>query len=364
LIGAEIVLRTSPMRQDIERQPAVLGDLANRSAAFVALGRDQLKLRNGGRLFVYGCGDGLFAAQSASGHAESLNLDWRPIGALDLVLSSDRLTQSDRVVAISMSGNVDRTVEAARATAARGVPLVALVNGRGGKLAEIANSTISLDLPDIAPFLCGTASYTASLLALMMLASGAAGRAVGPSVADVVLAQLAVFGRSDDVVKGLSVPTGIRLLSAGSDRGTAQYGAAKFVELTRIPAWSSDLEDFSHSQYWAMPTSNLVVVVAADRRLAPYADACCLALRDLGVETLAIENVTMPITNASYRIALPVVDRALVPLVTPIPLQILAAAMARRTGLDPDTRMHLKADEARFRVSRLLTRRSLVGTGQ
>jgi glucosamine 6-phosphate synthetase-like amidotransferase/phosphosugar isomerase protein len=360
----ETGLHTSPMRQDIERQPAVLGDLANRSAAFITLGRNQLRLRNGGRLFVCGCGDGLFAAESTHSYATSLDLDWRPIGPLDLVLSSDRLSQSDRVIAISMSGNVDRTVEAAQATAVRGVPLVALVNGRGGKLAEIASYTISLNLSDVAPFLCGTASYTASLLALMMLASGAAGRAIGPSVAEVALAQSAALGRSDDVVDGLSVPTGIRLLSAGSDRGTVHYGAAKFVELTRIPVWSSDLEDFAHSQYWAMPVTDLVVVVAANPRLAPYADACCSALRDLGVKTLAIESVTMPIANASYRVALPAVDLALIPLVTPVPLQILAAAMARRSGLDPDTRIHLKADEARFRVSRLLTRRSLVGTGQ
>jgi glucosamine 6-phosphate synthetase-like amidotransferase/phosphosugar isomerase protein len=361
---AETVPHTSPMRQDIERQPAVLGDLANRSAAFIALGRDQLTLRNGGRLFVCGCGDGLFAAESTHGYADSLDLNWQPIGALDLVLSSHRLNQSDRVILISMSGNVDRTVEAAQAVAARGVPFVALVNGHGGKLAEIASCTISLNLGDLAPFLCGTASYTASLLALMMLASGAAGRVIGPSVTEIALAQSAVLKRSDDVVEELSVPTGIRLLSAGSDRGTVQYGAAKFVELTRIPAWSGDLEDFAHSQFWAMPMTNLVVVVGADPRLAPYADACCSALRDLGVNTLAIESVTMPIANARYRITLPAVDPALVPLVTPIPLQILAAAMARRSGLDPDTRNHLKADAARFRVSRLLTRRTLAGTGQ
>jgi hypothetical protein len=37
--------------------------------------------------------------------------------------------------------------------------------------------------------------------------------------------------------------------------------------------------------------------------------------------------------------------------------------LARAPGLDPDTRAHLKGDALRFRVSRMLTRRSLIGTG-
>jgi hypothetical protein len=47
-----------------------------------------------------------------------------------------------------------------------------------------------------------------------------------------------------------------------------------------------------------------------------------------------------------------------------IPLQRLAYALAEAGGLDPNTRLHLKGDDTRFRVSRLLTRRSLIGTGQ
>ncbi len=43
---------------------------------------------------------------------------------------------------------------------------------------------------------------------------------------------------------------------------------------------------------------------------------------------------------------------------------MLAYQLAIATGFDPDRRMHLKDDGARFAVSRELTRRSLLGTGQ
>jgi len=154
------------------------------------------------------------------------------------------------------------------------------------------------------------------------------------------------------------------MLSGGADLGSAQYGAAKLVELTRIPAWWSDLEEFAHSQYWAMPTGDLVVVIAAAAGIARYANESCDALGKLGVTTIAIDTAGAPVASATHRVTLPAIDGDLAPLATALPLQRLAYALAAASGLDPNTRLHLKHDEARFRVSRLLTRRSLVGTGQ
>jgi glucosamine 6-phosphate synthetase-like amidotransferase/phosphosugar isomerase protein len=354
----------SPLRRDIDRQPDLLAALAARADAFAQTGRRVLQPAAGGRLFVTGCGDGYFAAQSAAAHAERAGLDWRPTHALDMVLAAPRLTAADRVIAISMSGNVDRTVEAAVAVQAAGVPLVALVNSAdGGRLGGLAAARLSLDIDDVAPFLCGTASYTATVLALMALATGAAGMRELPQVDTLPAAQRAVLQACDAVLPSVALPSGVRLLSAGVERGTVAYGAAKLVELTRIASWSADLEEFAHSQYWSMPISDLVVVVATDPALAGYADASCAALSELGVATLAVDMPASPVARATHRITLPDVEQTLAPLVTALPMQLLAAQLARRSGLDPDTRAHLKADATRFRVSRMLTRRSLLGTG-
>jgi fructoselysine-6-P-deglycase FrlB-like protein len=355
-----------PMLRDIARQPDVLRGLGRRAAEFAALGREVLSPGPRGRVFVAGCGDGVFAAEAAAHRATELGLDWRAIGSLDLVLSASRLRPDDRVVCISMSGNVDRTVEAARAVTAAGVPLLGLVNGSGGRLGEIATRKVSLDLSDMAPFLCGTASYTATVFALMLLAAGAAGSSEPIDAAPLADAQAAAEIAASAVLPGLGapVPTGIRILSAGADRGTARYGAAKFVELTRIPVWSADLEEFAHSQYWAMPVTDMVIVVAADPVLADYADASCAALTRLGVSTLAIDTEATPVASATHHITLPAVPVPLGPLVTPVPLQLVAYRLAEASGLDPNSRLHLKADTTRFTVSRMLTRRSLIGTGQ
>ncbi len=345
-------------RADIARQPEVLSGLLAAGERFLAAGGRLAPLR--GRLFVAGCGDGLFAAEAASGFAAALGLDWRAIGALDLLLMAGRLSADDRVIAISMSGNVDRTVEAAQAAAAR-CGVLALVNGKGGRLAAVARETLSLDIDDIAPFLCGTSSYTATLAALMLIAAGAAGR---PEAAAMLAPVPAAVAAALAHPISAAPPSGVRLLSTGPHAGTVRYGAAKFVELTRIPAWAGDLEEFAHSQYWAMPVSDLVVVVASDPVLAARAAESCEALGRLGVTTLAVDAADAPVPTASARVTLPALDPAIAPLAAAAPLQRLAHDLAEATGLDPATRLHLKNDEARFRVSRLLTRRSLVGTGQ
>lgn len=355
---------STPMRADIARQPEVLAGLVARAPEFTALGAELLRPGPGGRLVTLGCGDGAFAGAAAAGYAARLGLDWRAAGALDFALGAEALRPADRVIAMSMSGNVDRTVEAARAVQAAGIPMLALVNGEGGKLGAIATRKISLDLADLAPFLCGTASYTATLAALMLLAAGAAGAA--PDLAGAEPAQRAAVAAGATVLPALvrQVPSGVRLLAARAELGTAQYGAAKLVELTRLSAWSADLEEFAHSQYWSMPTSDLVVVIATGAGVAAYAGESCAALTELGVRTLAIDTAATPVDSATHRITLPALAEPIAPLASVVPLQLLAYALAEATGLDPNTRLHLKNDALRFKVSRRLTRRSLIGTGQ
>lgn len=350
-----------PMLADMTRQPEVLRRLLSAPERFLAAGK-ACRPDPGGTLYVIGCGDGLFAAQSASEFATLLGLPWMPIPALEmLVRRPGRLGKADRLIAVSMSGNVDRTVQAAEAVAWEGAGVLSLVNGNGGRLAGVVDATVvSLDIPDLARFLCGTTTYSATLAALMLLACGAAGRAdFLDRIAPAIDAQTAAMQAT---LPEFPVPTGIRVLSAGANAGTAAYGAAKLVELTRLPAWGADLEEFAHSQFWAMPDTDLVVLVANDRSLVDYARDTADALRQMNVATLAIDCDDAQVF-ARHRISVIGVPGPVVPLVACVPLQRLAYSLALATGLDPDTRLHLKDDAARFRTSRLLTRRSLVGTG-
>src|SRR5215207_3776088 len=155
----------APMLVDIARQGKVLAGLLARRAEIEAF-RQGIVPDQGGRAFVLGSGDGWFAARALL-PAEDRAAPAAAISGLDFLLRvAPGLKVADRALAISMSGNVDRTLEAARAAMARGVPLSILTNADGGRLGALGAPALRLGVADVAPFPCGTASYTATLAAL------------------------------------------------------------------------------------------------------------------------------------------------------------------------------------------------------
>lgn len=353
------------MHDDIRRQPETLAAILARAAEFRAAGARHLRPDPGGVLRSFGCGDGLFASEAVADAMRSLGLAYAPSGALAGAVHGAALVRpEDRVIAISMSGNVDRTVEAAQAAAQAGAGLLALCNGEGGRLAATAGARASLDLPDLAPFLCGTSSYTATILALLLLGEGAAGRALQADLTALPsLVREAIVSAERATWPGEEI-TGVRFLGLGATRASADYAAAKLVELCRTPSWSADLEEFAHSQFWAMPATDLVVIFAAEPRFARLAAESAEALAGMGVATLAVDSAATPVKTATQRVTLPDAPEWLSPVTQAIAAQLLAMNLARATGFDPDRRLHLKEDAARFTTSRKLTRRSLIGTGR
>lgn len=344
-----------PMLDDIRRQPDVAASLLARQAEFAAFGRDHLTPDPGGRCFVVGSGDGWFA-----GRAVAADVGARAENTLAFLIEvAPTLTLADRVLAVSMSGNVDRTLEAAEATLARRAGMALLTNGDGGRVGALGVPLVSLDIASLAPFLCGTSSYVASLIALGLVLGGTRDRGAGPEALRTTLA------RSEAAIMALDLDdvAGVRLLGVGATLATADYGAAKLVEVTRTPAWTDDIEEFAHRQFWTASPHELVVLLVATPAVAAYAEGSASALAEMGFRTLAIVAAEAAVPSASAQLVLPPVGAGAWPELAAVPLQLLAYRLAVAGGLDPNTRAHLKRDERRFRTSRLLTRRSLVGTG-
>ncbi|KQT46351.1 hypothetical protein ASG43_12070 [Aureimonas sp. Leaf454] len=358
------------MLQDIRRQPRVLSSILDRREEIARFAADHLDPRASGRLHAFGSGDGWFAARAAfhgTGAVATSGLDF-------LLNVAPTLGPDDRAVAISMSGNVDRTLEGAEAALARGAGLSVLTNGEGGRLGALGGPRLSLDIADLAPFLCGTSSYTATAAVLGFLArredhlTRATTDALPSFIeeADRVCREVASATAGPRAEEGgeeggASVP-GIRFLGVGQSLAAADYGAAKCVEVTTIPAWSDDIEEFAHRQYWSMKRGEIVVLLPVDAASAPYADATADALGRLGTPTLAIGPAEAATSRARHRITTPG-TKAEAWLGQAVALQLLSYRLGIANGTDPNRRLHLKNDVERFAVSRRLTRLSLLGTG-
>lgn len=347
-----------PMLDDIRRQPEAAAGLLARAPEFAAFAEKHLRPSDGGGLYAFGSGDGWFAARAVATLAGAAAYCPRP--TLQLLLEdAPSLGPADRVLAISMSGDVDRTLEAVTAARARGCGVALLTNGQGGRVGALGVPRISLDLPSLAPFLCGTASYVATLVALSLMLAPEDALEGAPEVLAKTLT------RSEDAIASWPLmPAAVRLLSVGPDIATADYGAAKLVEVGAAPVWTDDLEEFAHRQFWTAGRGELAVLLAGTPAFAAYADEAAKALAGFGIDVAAVEAPGAPVPSAEFRLTLPGAEQALWPVAAAVPLQLFAYAHGFAAGLDPNRREHLKADELRFRTSRLLTRRSLLGTGQ
>ena len=350
------------MLEDIRRQPQVVAGLLVRQAELRAFADRHLRPPAGGRLFLFGSGDGWFAARAAAPSVGLHGCDVRPLSTLAFLLdAAPELTSQDRVLAITMSGNVERTLEACESALAKGAGVALLTNGAGGRVGALGIPRLALGLADIAPFLCGTATYTATVLALQLMLDPGAGRALAALPAALGL----TLARAEPLIttcRGRC--TGVRMLAHGAALASAEYGAAKLVELTRTPVWTDDIEEFAHRQFWTADPGELIVMLPATAPAARYAEASAEALGGMGFRVAALETGAARVPHAAHRIRLPDAPDAAWPILAAAALQLFAWHLARTTGLDPDRRAHLKDDEQRFRTSRLLTRRSLVGTGQ
>jgi glucosamine 6-phosphate synthetase-like amidotransferase/phosphosugar isomerase protein len=354
-----------PMLDDITRQPSLLRGLASRLGDIEAFWREHL--RDASRLIAFGSGDGWFAARSVSARAGEPGL----LPASGLEIAGDQgplIAPSDRLIAISMSGNVDRTVEAAARAIGHGAKAVSLTNSAGGRLAELGLANFSLQIDDVAPFLCGTSSFTATrtvLAAFSALADGQYARAVQEQISvtadalENLLAEVAPIAEEIATQKAKATP-GLRYLSCGR-RGSAiaDYGAAKIVELSATPVWSDDLEEFAHRQYWTMARGEVAVMLPTSAFVADIAKESAGALRAMEVDTVAIGPVNLGVETARWQMAWRDEPKADDATLASGALQLLAYHWAEAAGFDPNRRMHLKNDTTRFKTSRLLTRRSL-----
>ena len=354
---------TTPMLADIMRQPAVLGGLLARRDVFAAIGAAQLARRD---LTLFGCGDGWFAARAVAAVAPGLfSMPIRAATSLEVAIQPPAAALHAAAVAISMSGSVDRTNDAAGLLVAADHPCVALSNEDGGALGRITGRVASLHVPDVAPFLTGTTRYSATILALFLLLDGAdpdhalpiaplrawIERDLGRALERVDAALPAVCARIAE--HGLG---GVRVLGAGADWATADYGAAKLVKLIEQPVWGAEIEEFAHSQFWSARPDELVVLLAGNAASARLAQNAAEALAEAGMRTLAVEHGDHMVPAATWRLTLPPFPGWLAPLAMPAPLQLLAYHLARACGRDPDASQD-SAEPGRFRAAQLLSRR-------
>ena len=246
------------------------------------------------------------------------------------------------VIGLSQSGRTPDVVEYVSRARRSGAFTIALTNDAGSALASTAEATIPLEAgPELA--VAATKTYLNTLAALVLLAGHVAGR--GAEVADGIRESADVLSGSLDeferAASALAVPftfTGrMFVIGRGVEFATAREIALKLLETCRVAAEPLTATDLAHGPVAALDPLFPVWAIASPDATLPTVQEAARRVHEMGATVVASGTAAQSIERSQYVVPVPAVRLPLLsPLLSVVPGQLFAGALARARGLDPD----------------------------
>ena len=334
--------------EEIREQPAVVERLLERGRGPVARIAEALRDRGIDGLHIAARGTSDHAAiyaQYLLGARHGLPVALAAPSLVTLYGAAPRFGRA-AVVGISQSGASPDVVGVLEAARGQGAPTIAITNEPASPLARAAEFLIDLGAgPERA--VAATKTYTAELTAIAMLSAAlgddpAADRELAGLPAAIARA-LEAEAAAEAAAAGHAGVTGCVVLGRGFEYATAREWALKIKELARVMADPYSAADFQHGPLALIDPGFPVLAVATSGPVAPGMLELLARLRDdHGADIVAITDLPGGVA-ANAILPLPSgVPEWLLPIVSIVPGQFFAAALARVRGLDPETPRHIR----------------------
>lgn len=333
----------SRFREEIREQPEALLRLLERDAEFARVAA-QMHERGATTIRMVGHGSSDNAA-SYGVYAFGLLPGWTALRdsiSLTVYYGAELDMSGCTALALSQSGRTPDVVEYARRVKKRGAYTVAITNDPSSELAQVADAVLELRAgPERA--VAATKTYTNQLAALGLLAAHAAGE--GAAFADEVRSVagampqliLSVESRIANVAIPFAYAGRMFVVGRGAEFATAREIALKLLETCRIAAEPLTATDLAHGPVAAIDSLFPVWAIASDDATLPAVLEAVERAREAGATVVASGSAADAVAGAQYVLASPPASPLLAPLLSILPGQVFAGALARARGLDPDT---------------------------
>ncbi len=328
---------------EIREQPAALLRLLGHRAEYARVAEAAAR-RDGGLIRMVGHGSsdnaasygvyafGLLPARTAMRDSISLSVYY---GAkLDLAHST--------VIALSQSGRTPDVLEYVTRARREGAFTIAVTNEPESELAGAADAVLPLAAgPEHA--VAATKTYITQLAALALLAGMLAGR--GDELAAALEAAAAELDAQlpslEQAAASIAVPFAsvgrMFAIGRGPEFATTREIALKLLETCRIAAEPLTATDLAHGPVAALDPLFPVWAVATDDETLDVVVEAAARVRATGATLIASGHAADAIADAQYRLPAPRPPMPLLaPLLSVVPGQLFAGAVARAKGLDPD----------------------------
>jgi glucosamine--fructose-6-phosphate aminotransferase (isomerizing) len=345
------------MLKEIYEQPAAIGDtLAGRlrddgsvDLSETGLGDDLLRRLR--RVFIVACGTSYHAGLVAAYALEELARVPVQIDVASEFRYRDPVLDAETlVIGITQSGETTDTLAAMRLARQAGSPVLALTNIMGSQATRDADAVL-FTRAGLEIGVAATKTHVAQMAALLLFTLDMA-RARGTMTDDERLQLGRELCQMPALVQEyLDGHTGIEdiarhyrderfFLYLGRNMGCAVCleGALKLKEISYIPTEAYAAGEMKHGPIALLDTGSPVVVVANDSHVFPKLVSNIEEVRARGADVIAVASEG---NEAIYEMAtevllVPRCNSLLAPLVTVVPLQLLAYHIARLKGLNVD----------------------------
>jgi glucosamine--fructose-6-phosphate aminotransferase (isomerizing) len=246
------------------------------------------------------------------------------------------------VVALSQSGRTPDVVAYVQRARDEGALTIGITNEPKSELADAADVTLPLVAgPERA--VAASKTYVNELAALVLLASAVAGK-TGEIVdqlgaaAESMAEALPRFEDAVASVAGAFAYVGrMYVTGRGIEFATAREIALKLTETCRIAAEPLTSTDLAHGPVAALDPLFPVWTIASNDEALPTIVEAARRAREAGAMIVASGNAHSEIEGAAYRLPVPAAPSPLLaPLLSVVPGQLFACALALAKGLDSD----------------------------
>jgi glucosamine--fructose-6-phosphate aminotransferase (isomerizing) len=246
------------------------------------------------------------------------------------------------VIALSQSGRTPDVLEYVTRARRQGAYTIAVTNDPQSALAQASDAVVPL-CAGAEQAVAATKTYSNTLAALALLAAELGGRGDDIAAAleqgvDELERHLPLLERA---AASLAVPFSsvgrMFAIGRGPEFATAREIALKLLETCQIAAEPLTATDLAHGPVAALdPLFPVWAVATDDQSLEVVVDAA-RRVREAGATLIASGPAAEAIEDAQYYLPVPrPADPLLAPLLSVVPGQLFAGAVARAKGLDPD----------------------------
>lgn len=342
------------MLKEIHEQPQAVRETigahlsSNKSCEFDELNIPNLIYFN--QIYIVACGTAMHAGLASKNLFEKLC----QIPTIVDIASEFRYRDpiiNDRTLAIfvSQSGETADTIAALKLAKSRGATTIAISNVIGSSITREADYfTYTHAGPEIA--VASTKAYTSQVVLLSLMAIFFAEKKKSASYSMLQDLKRSILSLPEKVDEAININEGkvkklakaickdkdVFFIGRGSDYNVALEGSLKLKEISYIHSESYAAGELKHGTIALIENGIAVVSILTDEKLMEKTISNIQEVITRGAKTIIVTNLELPNKKYDYIFEIPKISSLISPVLSVIPLQMLAYFVSKEKGLDVD----------------------------